>query len=144
MGHQNSYIRTVTNTRPIPSDFSKTKPQEPFPAGQAWRPQQLPGCCLLLLIPKGCFPGLPIPGFPSQALHLGARLYLDAMAVFVNDCCHSYQDGVSFVHSLQLCINLESMRRTLEERIVSRMLKSLGVQSWYLLWMKCDPISIHP
>lgn len=59
---QNSYIREVTNTRPIPSDFSKTKQQEPFPVGQAWRAQQLPGCCLQFLIPKGCFPLCPSRG----------------------------------------------------------------------------------
>lgn len=61
---QNSYVRTVTNTRPIPSDFSKTKQQEPIPAGQAWRPQQLPGWCLLLLVPKCCFPCAAHPRDP--------------------------------------------------------------------------------
>lgn len=65
---QNSYIRTVTNTRPIPSDSSKqqeqTKQQEPFP-GQAQRAQQLPGCCLLLLAAKGCFPYTAHPGLLS-------------------------------------------------------------------------------
>lgn len=97
---QNSYIRTITNARPIPSDFNKTKQRESLPAGQAQRPQQLPGCCLLLLVPRGVFPALPIPVLPAQAVPLGARSYLNAMVVFVNDCCHSYQDGISSVHSL--------------------------------------------
>lgn len=97
---QNSYIRAVPNTRPIPSDFSKTKQQEPFPAGQGWRPQHHQAVVCCSSFPRGVFPTLPIPGLLAQALHQGTRPYLDAMVVSVNDCCHSDQDGVSSVHSL--------------------------------------------
>jgi len=73
------------------------------------------------------FSVLPITAFLStRALHFKARSYLNAMVISVSYGCHSYQDGISFVYSLQLHINLEPVSRTLEDKIVSRMLRSGG------------------
>lgn len=68
---QNSCIRTATNTRSVPSDFSKTKQQEPCPFG---RPQQLPGCFLPLLLPKGYFPRTAHHGALSTGSALGSKV----------------------------------------------------------------------
>lgn len=60
------------------------------------------------------FSVLPITAFLStRALPFKARSYLNPMVISVSYGCHSYQDGISFVYSLQLHINLKSVSRTL-------------------------------
>lgn len=96
---QNSCIRTATNTRSVPSDFSKSNRNHVH----LGRPRGHSSCQVVVChsyFPRGVFPALPIAGLSAQALHLRARSYLNTVAVFVNDCCHSYQDGISSVHSL--------------------------------------------